>query len=170
MNRTKAIYAASLDPITNGHLWVIDQGIKLFDEIVVAVAVNPSKVGKYFFEEEERRLLAQMSIPWGIQVVRIGPKYLVDFVIKIGATHLLRGARSAEDFNVEANMATINREMLSERGAGEIETVILTPPPKVAGISSSFVKSLIGYDGWQKEIKKYVPTPVHEAILQKMTK
>lgn len=79
MSGTKAVYAASLDPITNGHLWVINRGIELFDEFVVSVAINPAKTGRYFFSEKERMSLAGQCIPENVPVIAIGPMYLVDF-------------------------------------------------------------------------------------------
>jgi len=169
MNKTKAIYAASLDPITFGHLWVIRQGLELFDELVVCIAVNPSKVGRYLFSAEERASMAIASVPAGALVKTIGPNYLVDFIRQERATHLLRGVRNAEDFSVEQTMAEVNRQMANNRGF-DIETIMVTPPHELSIVSSSFVKSLIGYEGWQKEIRQYVPEQIAEALEAKYIK
>jgi len=163
---TKAIYAASLDPITNGHLWVIDQSLKLFDEVVVAIAINPLKIGKYFFTQEERVSLSMKCVSRQVLISSIKSQYLVDFAQESNATHLVRGARNSEDFAVEATMAEINRKMAKNRGFS-LETVILTPPNDLSIISSSFVKNLVGYDGWQKEIRQYVPEIVAQSIEKK---
>jgi pantetheine-phosphate adenylyltransferase/8-oxo-dGTP diphosphatase len=122
----KAIYAASLDPITLGHLWVVKQGLEMFDELVVCIAVNPSKVGKYLFSAEERASMARACISPKASVKTIGPNYLVDFIQKEKASYLLRGVRNAEDFSAESTMAEINRKMANDRGF-DIETVIVSP-------------------------------------------
>jgi len=169
MSRTKAIYAASLDPITFGHLWVVQQGLELFDELIVCIAVNPSKVGRYLFTAEERASMATSCVPKGAVVKTIGPNYLVDFIRQERATHLLRGVRNAEDFSVESTMAEINRKMANSRGF-DVETIMVTPPHHLSVVSSSFVKSLIGYEGWQKEIRQYVPERIAEALESKHRK
>lgn len=167
MKKTKAIYAASLDPITFGHLWVVRQGLELFDELIVCIAVNPSKVGRYLFSAEERAAMA--CVPPGALVKTIGPNYLVDFIRQEKATHLLRGVRNAEDFSVEHTMAEVNRQMANNRGF-DVETIMVTPPHELSIVSSSFVKSLIGYEGWQKEIRQYVPSQIAEALEAKYRK
>lgn len=169
MNKTKAIYAASLDPITFGHLWVVQQGLQLFDELIVCIAVNPSKVGRYLFSAEERAAMAISCVPPGTIVKTIGPNYLVDFIRQEKATHLLRGVRNAEDFSIEHTMAEINRQMANNRGF-DVETIMVTPPHELSIVSSSFVKSLIGYEGWQKEIRQYVPSQIAEALEKKYIK
>lgn len=167
--KAKAIYAASLDPITVGHLWLINQGVQIFEELVVCIAINPNKAGRYMFSVEERIELTKFLVPPTVRVMSIGPNYLVDFVKQEKATHLLRGVRNADDFSVESTMAEINRRMALDRGIS-VETVILNPPHELSIISSSFVKSLIGYDGWQKEIRKYVPERVAIALEEKANK
>jgi len=166
MSQTKAAYAASLDPITNGHIWVINQGINIFKDFVVAVAENPLKRGKYTFTMDERIYLAGNCISKDIPVVSIGSMYLVDFAQQEGITHLVRGARNGEDFYAEAKMAEINRQMAKKRGFS-LETIILTPPSDLSIISSSFVKSLVGYNGWENEIKQYVPGIVADCIIKR---
>lgn len=167
--RPKAIYAASLDPITAGHIWLIQQGMRIFEELIVCIAVNPNKAGRYLFSVEERIEMTRFCVPPTVKVIAIGPNYLVDFVKQEKATHLLRGVRNAEDFSVESTMAEINRRMALDRGV-TVETVMLQPPHELSIISSSFVKSLIGYDGWQKEIRKYVPEHVAIALEEKSKK
>ena len=164
----KAIYAASLDPITNGHLWVIEQGMRLFKDLVVAVGINPAKSGKYFFNEKERVELDKSCVPEQIPVMAIGPLFLVDFAIRENANFLIRGARNISDFVAEANMAEMNRKMAETRGFS-LETIILVPPYEVSMISSSFVKSLLGYEGCKKEIEQYVPKQIADALFLKGT-
>jgi pantetheine-phosphate adenylyltransferase len=167
--KAKAIYAASLDPITFGHLWLINEGMQLFEELIVCVAVNPNKAGKYMFSVEERLHMTRFCMPPCVRVASIGPNYLVDFVKQEKATHLLRGVRNAEDFSVESTMAEINRRMALGRGI-DVETVMLSPPHELSIVSSSFVKSLIGYEGWKKEIRKYIPEHVAIALEERTSK
>lgn len=167
MNIKKAIYAASLDPITNGHLWVIKQGLKLFDHLIIAIGINPAKSNKYLFSDLERVKMARSCVEDRCSVIPIGKQYIVDFAKNLNCSHLLRGARNESDFSSETLMANINRKMALERGF-DIETIILTPPPEISCISSSFVKSLTGYHGWQEEIKQYVPEQVCLALMDKI--
>lgn len=165
MPKTLAVYAASLDPITFGHLWMIEKGQELFDEIHIGIGINPAKAGKYFFSDNERLELSKSCLP-NCKVSFMGGLYLVDFAISIGATHILRGIRNTEDFNFESTMAAINREMANSRNFS-LETVFLMPPKDLSTVSSSFVKSIIGYNGWKSEIRKYVPENIAQAIESK---
>ena len=155
--KTKAIYAGSFDPLTNGHSWIIDQSIKLFDELVIAVAINPSK--KYEFTLQERVYHIKKEYPT-IEVVTIKGEYLADYAKDNRVSHLVRGIRSSEDFAYEKNMFNINKGILQPT----IETVFFIPPKEVEGISSSFVKGMLGQRGWNHIVNKFVSTTVFEAI------
>lgn len=155
----RAIFAASLDPITNGHLWVIKEAEKLFDEVIVGVGVNPSK--KYTFEEDDRFSMAYiLCANEKCEVRRMGMKYLVDFAKEHDAQYIVRGVRNGSDFAYEHTLKNVNARM-----APEITTVFLVPPTDLAEVSSSFVKGLVGYEGWQKEIRRYVPEHVATAMM-----
>ncbi len=160
----KAVYAGSFDPVTNGHMFVIEQAANLFDEVVVSIGVNPDKVGRTMFSLEER-----CKMIWGAVehldnvVVSTFQSYLIYYCQEIGATHYVRGVRDATDFDSERRMIRINREWVPG-----IEPVIIIPDASVQDISSSFVKGLIGYDGWQEKIEMYVPPLVVRNILLKV--
>jgi len=158
------IYAGSFDMITKGHELVIQEVVGLFDHLIVAVAFNPQK--KYMFTCTERMdLVKQVTSQYpNIQVTIIHEDtYLVDFANEIGAKYLVRGLRSEEDFRKEKTMRDVNSDFDSS-----IKTIFVMPDPDVAKVSSSMVKSLIGPNGWQQKIAKYVSEPVLAAIIRKV--
>jgi len=160
----KAVYAGSFDPITNGHLWMIEQAIELFDEVVVAIGENPDK--KYTFSIENRLAVLSRSLEdvkvmtADVCVTNFTNELLVNYARSMGAQYILRGIRNAEDYEFERGMRHINNDL--QPG---ITTVFLMPPREIAEVSSSLVKGLIGPKGWQNVIKRYVPGAVYELIL-----
>ena len=157
----KGVYAASFDPPTNGHLWMIEQGSKLFDLLVVAIGVNPDK--EYTFPLDTRvEMLRKITKQYpNISVDTFENQFLVNYAKSVEACYILRGIRSEGDYEYERVMRYINSDLDSN-----ILTVFLIPPREIAEISSSFVKSLVGPEGWEKTIKKYVPRSVYEKFLK----
>ena len=158
----KAVYAGSFDPVTNGHLWMIDEGLKLFDELVVAIGVNPDK--RCMFSVAERLALLVKSSDRGQVKEKLSfdtfeNLYLIDYAKQIGATHVLRGIRGSADVPFEKMMRHVNGDLFSE-----ITTVFLMPPRELAEVSSSLVKGLVGPVGWETMVAKYVPPPVLRAL------
>lgn len=167
MNNKRAIYAGSFDPLTLGHLWVIKKGAELFDELVVAIGENPNK--KYMFSVKQRKkhiegALADHRLYKKIRIEVIDNKFLVKYAEESKIGYLVRGIRSPNDFNYEMMMNQVNREI-----APKIETVYLIPPIELAQVSSSMAKGLVGPEGWEKAIQKYVPDNVR-ADLKKALK
>jgi len=159
--RRLGVYAGSFDPLTIGHLWMIQQGVLLFDRLVVAIGTNLEK--RYTFSMDERMAMLRASIQSfpNVSVISFSNRYLIDFAQSIGATHVLRGIRSESDYEYERTMRYINGDL-----DGDICTVFLMPPRDIAEVSSSMVKGLVGPKGWQKVVRKYVPLPVYEHLLQ----
>lgn len=159
MKRT-AVYAGSFDPPTNGHLWMIRQGAALFDELVVALAVNPDKPG-FFSREERLAVLREMvsELPDNVRVEAVSHGFLVDFAREVGATYLLRGMRNTVDFEYEKPMARMNARM-----EPEIHSVFLMPPSELEEVSSSFVRGFVGVPGWERWVKACVPPCVYRLI------
>jgi pantetheine-phosphate adenylyltransferase len=157
-----AVYAGSFDPPTNGHLWMIRQGLMLFDRLIVAIGTNPSK--KYTFSVEERVQLLGASTPPDdhLSIEYFDNRYLVDYAKEKDAAYILRGIRSPGDYEYERVMRHINNDL-----APTITTVFLMPPRELAQVSSSMVESLIGPKGWEKTVSRYVPEPVFEALKKK---
>ncbi len=154
-----AVYAGSFDPPTNGHLWMIKQGLQLFDQLHVAIGSNPSK--SYTFSVEKRIELLRAALPSceRLTISHFDNRYLVDYANEVGAGYILRGIRSPGDYEYERIMRHINADM-----APEIQTTFLMPPRDIAELSSSMVKGLIGPDGWEKTVRRYVPPSVFEAL------
>lgn len=150
-----AVYAGSFDPPTNGHLWMIERGLELFDRLIVAIGDNPSK--SYTFSIEERLRLLEASVPSceRLSIAHFHNRYLVDYAKEQDATFILRGIRAPDDYEYERVMRHINADL-----APTITTTFLMPPRDIAEVSSSMVKSLIGPDGWQDTVRRYVPAPV----------
>lgn len=160
--KRKAVYAGSFDPLTNGHMFMVHEGSKLFDELIIAIGINPEK--KSMFTLEERLIFlndAVQPLP-NVEVDHFGNNFLIDYATKIGAKYILRGIRNASDFHYEQTMRQINSEENPE-----IVTVFLTPPRELIDISSSFVKSLIGPIGWEKWIRPRVPDAVYQELIKK---
>ncbi len=166
MKTRKAVYAGSFDPLTNGHVWVIQRAVTLFDELTIAIGVNPDK--KYFLSANERRRHIQALIDeqkWSeckVDVQVIKNQYLAKFAQGVGASCLIRGIRSESDFNYEYAMAQANKGL-----APNVESIYMMPPPALAQVSSSLVKSLIGPDGWEELVETYVPRYVFQTISKK---
>jgi pantetheine-phosphate adenylyltransferase len=164
---TVGIYAGSFDPVTNGHLWMIDESARLFDQLIVAIGDNPSK--RCMFTREERLdhihqaigsdpLLARRNI----KVEVFANKFLVRFAKECGATHLVRGLRDATDFAFEQGLQNINRDL-----EPSVSTVFLTPPRELREVSSSLVKGLVGPEGWEQVVGHYAPSAVCKALYAK---
>jgi pantetheine-phosphate adenylyltransferase len=154
-----AVYAGSFDPPTNGHLWMIERGLEMFDRLIVAIGTNPSK--RYSFTVEERLELLRISTKAcdSLVIAHFDNRYLVDYARKKDAKYVLRGIRSPHDYEYERVMRHINADM-----APEITTVFLMPPRDIAEVSSNMIKSLIGPIGWEDTVRRYVPEPVFELL------
>lgn len=158
----KAIYAGSFDPPTLGHLWMIQEAAKMFDEVVVSVGVNPDK--KSMFGIEERiDMLREMIVPLtNVSVSSYCNQYLVSHASELGVNFIVRGIRNGNDYEYERAMRNINADLNAD-----ISTVFLMPPKNLSEISSSIIKGLIGPHGWEKVLPLYVPESVFFSIVTK---
>jgi pantetheine-phosphate adenylyltransferase len=156
----RAVYAGSFDPPTNGHMFMIQEGAALFDELVVAIGVNPDK--KSTFSLDERlELLRQATRQWkNVRVDSFANKYLVKYAASVQARYVLRGIRNANDFEYEKGMRHMNQGF-----EPTVTTLFLVPPRDLAEISSSFVKGLVGPEGWHEIVQDLVPAPVMTAMV-----
>ncbi len=158
------IYAGSFDPPTNGHLWMIQRGAEMFDELVVVLAVNPDKRGLFSLEQRQQLMESLLEgLPSHVRLATVEQGFLVDFARKVGAGFLLRGIRNTKDFEYEKSMARMNARMESD-----IRSVFLMPPGELEEISSTMVKGFIGAPGWQRWVQSCVPPCVFEAIAQQI--
>lgn len=151
----RAIFPASFDPITNGHLDVATRASRLFDELVLAVYDKPNK--RLLFAVEERVALARASTAQ-LPNVRVEPfgGLMVEFARRVGAGAVVRGLRSASDFDAESQQATANHEL-----APELELVLLISHSRWSFISSTLVKEIALLGG---DVARFVPPPVAERL------
>jgi pantetheine-phosphate adenylyltransferase len=154
-----AVYAGSFDPPTNGHLWMIERGLEMFDRLIVAIGSNPSKSYSFCVEERLDLLRASTGMSDRLTIAHFDNRYLVDYAKKMQAKYVLRGIRSPNDYEYERVMRQINADM-----APDIITVFLMPPRDMAELSSSMIKSLTGPTGWEETVRRYVPEPVFKAL------
>jgi pantetheine-phosphate adenylyltransferase len=157
----RAVYAGSFDPITNGHLWMLETSARLFDEVVLAIGENPDKSYTYSLEDRLALLEEVTDGMPGVRIAYFENQYLVDYAAEVDAGFVIRGIRSPADFEYERVMRHINADMRPE-----IATVFLMPPREVAEVSSSLVKGLIGPTGWRETVRAFVPECVHQFLLK----
>jgi len=159
MSRT-AVYAGSFDPPTNGHLYMIREGARLFDELVVAIGVNPDKRTTFDLETRVALLREVSGHLANVRVDQFENEFLIRYAARQGATYILRGIRNGQDFTFERTMRNVNADL-----EPAVSTVFLMPPRELAETSSSFVKGLVGPDGWRQVVKGFVPPPVFQKLL-----
>ncbi len=153
-----AIYPGTFDPVTNGHLSLIERACHLFDQVYVAVAENVKK--KPFFDFDTRidlikKTLAKKSFNGKVKVIGFDG-LLADLAVQENATAIIRGLRAVSDFEIEFQMALMNRKL-----AREVETVFLMPSLSWVYLSSTIVKDVAIHGG---DIKGLVPPPVFKAF------
>ena len=154
----KAVYAGTFDPITSGHLNIIQRGSQVFDELIVAIAKDNYK--QNLFDLEERTALVEASVA-DMENVRVVPfsGLLVDFCIEQGAGAIVRGLRVTSDFDHEFQMALMNRKLKPE-----LDTVFFVSDSDNLFVSSSIVKSVAELGG---HVEDLVPPVVAEAMKKK---
>ena len=158
--KRKAVYAGSFDPITNGHLYMIREGARLFDELIVAIGINPNK--RYTFSLEERLDFLRKctrKIPT-VTLDHFSNMFLVDYARKVRADYILRGIRNPNDYEYERGMRYVNADLNPK-----VVTIFLIPPREICEVSSSFVKGLVGPNGWEKVVEDYLPAPIYQHFL-----
>lgn len=152
------IYPGTFDPITNGHIDVLERAVNLFDEVIVAVLTNPSKT-PLFTVKERIDLITQ--IVQNQERVRIESfsGLLVEFAERAGAQAIIRGLRAISDFEYEFQMALVNRKINSK-----LTTVFLMPNEKYTYLNSTIVKELASFGG---KISDFVPEIAEKALKKK---
>ena len=153
-----AIYPGSFDPITNGHLDLIQRGLKIFDEIIVAIAVNPVKQPLFSIEERVDLIREVLQDQPRVHIDHF-TGLLVDFVRRQNTNVILRGLRAVSDFDYEFQLALMNRRL-----APEIETIFLMTSLKWVFLSSSILKEAVSLGGVVEDI---VPLVVFQRLREK---
>jgi len=158
MANNRVIYPGSFDPITRGHLDIINRARNLFAEIIVAVFNNPQKDPLFSMEEREDLLRQATADLTGVKVDSFSG-LTVDYVREQGAIAILRGLRAVSDFEGEFQMSAMNKELNSE-----VETVFLMTNTRYAFLSSSVIKEVAQFGG---DVSELVPPCVEEALQEK---
>src|SRR5438552_3972361 len=157
----RVIYPGSFDPLTNGHLDLIQRATKLFDEVIVAVARNDSK-NPLFDLEERMALVREVIAPIPRVVADSFDGLLVDYVEQRAGQAVIRGLRAVSDFEFEFQLALMNRK-LNER----VETIFMMPKDTYTFLSSRIVKEIARLGG---DVGAFVPPHVQEAVRKKLSK
>ena len=157
---TKVLYTGSFDPITKGHMNIIEQASKLFDEVVVAILVNPNKKNYLFTLDERLEIIKSLYERMDNIKVIAAKGAAVDVAMLNECKAIVRGLRSLSDYDYEVQIQQVNKEISN----GQINTVCLFADSEYQFVSSSVVKEIFGLD---KDISKYVPPVVVEKMKAK---
>jgi len=154
-----AIYPGSFDPVTNGHLDLIERGTKIFDRLIVAILRNLEK-DPLFALDERVEMLEEVTRPWSNVEVDVFDGLLVDYARKRNARVILRGIRAISDYEYELQMALMNRKLESQ-----IETVFMMPAEAYSYLSSKLVREIARLGG---SIAGLVPAVVEQRLRAKV--
>jgi pantetheine-phosphate adenylyltransferase len=162
MSGRRAIYPGSFDPITNGHLDIIQRGLTVFDHVVVAVAYNQDKQTGLFSPDERVEMIREVTKEFGSRItVDSFHGLLVHYARQIGAGTIIRGLRAVADFEYEFQMTLMNRHL-----AGDVETVFLMADEAHFFTSSRLVKEVMSFGG---DVSGFVPESVDRRLRQKLS-
>ena len=162
MTRT-GLYAGTFDPITNGHIDIIERAVKLVDRIVIGVAINRDKGPLFSLEERVEMIRAETDRLTGAEfVVQPFENLLMHFAREVGASVIIRGLRAVADFEYEFQMTAMNQQL--DR---EIETVFLMADPRHQAIASRLVKEIARLNG---DVSGFVPPEVARRLQAKFAK
>ena len=157
---SKVLYPGSFDPITKGHMNIIEEAITLFDEVVIAVLQNPAKKKSLFTLEERVEIIKEIYKNTTKVKVVTGVGASVDIAVQHNCQGIIRGLRSITDYDYEVGLSQINKDISN----GKINTVCLFADKEYQFISSSIVKEILNLD---KDITPYVSKIVKEKMLIK---
>ena len=163
---SKAVCPGSYDPITNGHLDVIQRSAALFDEVVVAVVNASVRKSQALFDIDERvsfieEALEELGLGENVTVDRFDV-LVVEFAHQVGANDIVKGLRAISDYEYEAEMAQLNRNQ-----APDVESVYLMASPQYSFLSSSGIKDMATFGG---DISRYVPPRVARRLQEELTR
>lgn len=167
MSKRTALVSGSFDPITKGHLYVVEEALKMADEVIVLVANNPDK--RYHFTLDKRRSIIQDALTEhfeSTQSIKVQAMPNAQFTAKLahemGASLVVRGLRNVVDFEYEHSQQLINRVI-----APDVTTVFVMPPTDLIAVSSSMIKGMVGIDGWEEIASLYIPCAALAALKER---
>ena len=155
----RAVYPGSFDPLTNGHLDLIERSLQLFDELVVAVVTNPAKTALFTDDERVQMIRDATRHLRQIEIV-VFDGLLVDLTARLGARAIIRGLRAVSDFEYEFQMALMNRKLRQS-----VETVFMMPHERYTYISSRLIKEVASLGA---PVTGLVPAPVEARLTAKL--
>lgn len=159
MKRRIAVYPGSFDPVTNGHLDILNRGLEIFDKVIVAIAINIEKTG--LFTVEERKDLVRRSVKNGNVILDSFNGLLVDYVKRVDARFVIRGLRAMSDFEYEFQMASMNRNLNDE-----MDTIFMMTSKDYFFISSRTIKEVASFGG---SVSGFVTECVASALKEKFS-
>ncbi len=154
-----ALFPASFDPITNGHVDIAQRALRLFDRLIVAVAVNVAK--RETFSIEERLEMAAQAFQSEKSIeIRSFDGLTVDYAKEVGANAIIRGVRAMSDFEYEFEMALMNKHLFAD-----VETVFMMPSQRYMFVSSSRLKELVRFG---RDVEEFVPAEVAKQLRERL--
>jgi pantetheine-phosphate adenylyltransferase len=159
LKKVIAIYPGSFDPLTNGHLDLIERGSKIFDELIVAILRNPEKLA-LFSLSERKEMMTSMTERWENVRVDTFDGLMVDYAVRVKASAVLRGIRAISDYEYELQMALMNRKL-----SPNLETVFMMPAEAYSYLSSRLVREIAQLGG---NVDGLVPELVQRRLREKM--
>lgn len=160
---TKVLYPGSFDPITKGHMNIIEQASNLFDEVVVAILNNPNKKNSFFTPEERFEMIKELYDRMNNVRIVIGSGAAVDVALMYECKAIVRGLRSLSDYDYEVQLQQINKDISNN----QVNTICLFADKEYQFISSTIVKEVLGLG---KDISNYVDPSIKDKILVKRSK
>ena len=160
MRTNTVIYPGTFDPITNGHVDLVERASKLFDRVVVSIAHSEKKTPRFTLDQRVELCEASLAHMDNVEVTGFS-NLLTDFAKSQGARCVLRGLRAVADFEYEFQLANMNRAMFPE-----FESIFLTPSEHLSFISSSLVREIASLDG---DITPFVPPLVAQALRERFS-
>lgn len=160
MTKLISIYPGTFDPITNGHIDIIQRASGLFDNVIIAIAVNPDKA-PLFSEEQRKDMIQNVTAHLKNVIVDSFEGLLVRYAEKKNAQVIVRGLRAISDFEYEFQMSLTNRKL-----SPNINTIFLMPNEKYSYLNSSLVRQLASYDS---NVKEFVPEYVLKKLKEKFS-
>jgi pantetheine-phosphate adenylyltransferase len=156
--RRIALFPASFDPVTNGHLDIAQRALRLFDEVVLAVAMNVSKSGTFSLDDRLEMLRSVVSEEPRLTVTTF-EGLTVDYAREVGAVAIIRGVRAMSDFEYEFEMALMNKHLYAD-----VETLFMMPSQQYFYVSSSRLKELARFG---REVDEFVPPLVAKRLRER---
>ncbi len=153
-----AVYPGTFDPITNGHIDIINRGLRIFDKIIVTVAVNPGKTPLFSLEERIEMIEQSIGNVENVEVAQF-QGLIADYLKSVNAIAMIRGLRAISDFEFEFQMSLMNRKLNED-----VETVFLMPAQEYIHLNSTLIKEVSSFNG---DITEYVPKNVEDKLNEK---